>query len=433
MKGFNLIKLYLNLLKVFFMINFCMVFIFTSFAQNGVIISGPTEVCPNNTSPIPGGPSGHHYSAEFRQFGSVVNCFMWQWWVIDDGFAIAGGNGNSFNYNFLDVGQYTVQFTGSGCSIFGTVTGTINVNSSVKMPNPITGPNLICSPGQTLSFESYPGLDMSDPACVYHYEYYWTAPAGWSINGGGDTFFGHGNTAEITPPANTPNGTYNISIQATIPKPQSTAPPPNNSFLSDPRNYSITIGPFNSSVVQVQGAVQICNGNAYTYTANVPQGHQSNYSYSWTYPSGWIVQNTSQNTIRLFVPSNNNSYGPVRVSVNNGCGPSQLTGITTFPGMNCNFMMAENFKIYPNPSDGELNVEYDWSDVIKSDIEFKDLKAENLPEFLIEIFDIDQKIVKEEISKSGKIRMETYNFKPGTYFLHIHFGNEILRKQIKIN
>ena len=40
--------------------------------------------------------------------------------------------GNSFNYNFLNVGQYTVQFTGSGCSIFGTVTGTINVNSSVK-------------------------------------------------------------------------------------------------------------------------------------------------------------------------------------------------------------------------------------------------------------------------------------------------------------
>jgi len=97
MKNFTLGYLYLNLLKVFFIINFCMVFIFTSFAQNGVIISGPTEVCPNNASPIPGGPSGHYYSAEFRQFGSVVNCFMWQWWVIDDGFVIAGGEGNSLN------------------------------------------------------------------------------------------------------------------------------------------------------------------------------------------------------------------------------------------------------------------------------------------------------------------------------------------------
>lgn len=54
----------------------------------------------------------------------------------------------------------------------------------------------MCNPGHTYNFSINP-LSSEDPDCSYHYENLWTAPVGWSINGGGNTFFGHNNSVSL--------------------------------------------------------------------------------------------------------------------------------------------------------------------------------------------------------------------------------------------
>jgi hypothetical protein len=242
-----------------------------------------------------------------------------------------------------------------------------------------------------------------------------------------DTLFEHANTVNITAPVGTPAGSYTISMQSSIP--YGGAPVQSNSWFSTPTNYTVQVGPFNSSQITVSGTVAVCNGNSYTYTANVPGGHKSSYSYSWTYPSGWSVESSSANTIRLYVPLHNSSYGTVRVSVSNGCGsPSSYTGVTVFPNNSCNYMTAGNFIIYPNPSDGELNVEY------LDEKEASFLEDSNFPEvvFQIELYDKQEKLVRTAESKSGKVNLDTNNLQPGTYFLQIRSGKEVFRKQVLI-
>ncbi len=275
------------------------------------------------------------------------------------------------NYAFPNVGTYKIQFF-ADCNT-GTIEKILYVTSRVKMPNPIipvTAPSM-CNPGQVYTFKTDPALDLGDPTCYYHYEYYWIAPPGWSINGETNPFFGHGASVNIVAPANTPSGNYTISVQSTIPNGQP-GPFPNNRFLSTRRNYSFRVGNVDSSQIYVTGTTAVCNGNTYTYTAVVPGGHQNGYLYNWYFPSGWSVQSTNANTITLYVPTYNNSYGPVRFSVDIGCGATGFSGVTTFP---CSYMYG-NFMIYPNPSVSELNVDF----ILKEDLstnQNKDSKNRN--------------------------------------------------------
>ncbi|MDX5479938.1 MAG: T9SS type A sorting domain-containing protein, partial [Cyclobacteriaceae bacterium] len=159
---------------------------------------------------------------------------------------------------------------------------------------------------------------------------------------------------------------------------------------------------------------------------------QSGYTYNWTYPSGWSVQNTSNNTITFFLPSSNNTYGPVRVSVNNGCGATHLTGITVMP---CSYMYSSgDFIIYPNPSDGELFVEYDVNDNralerLDGEPQHKVNKPRTLV-FKVNVFDRTEKLVRTGVSKENKVFVDTRGLQTGTYFLHIYAGDQVVRKQI---
>lgn len=236
-------------------------------------------------------------------------------------------------------------------------------------------------------------------------------------------------TVSIVAPAGTPAGSYIISVQGSIPNSSL-----GNSWYSTKRDFFIQIGTFSSSQVSVSGAGMVCNGNSYTYTANVPTGHQNGYTYNWTYPSGWTVQNTSANTKTFYLPSSNNSYGPVRVSVNNGCGTTPLTGITVFP---CNYMMSSGyFKIYPNPSSGDLFVEYDTeSNQFGKSFDGESQAQNSKPSiviFKVDIFDRNEKLVGTGESVENKVYLDTKGLQPGTYYLHIYSGKEVIREQILI-
>ncbi|WP_169725057.1 T9SS type A sorting domain-containing protein [Algoriphagus terrigena] len=204
-----------------------------------------------------------------------------------------------------------------------------------------------------------------------------------------------------------------------------------NQGYSDPRTYTVQVGPFAVSQVSVSGTSMVCSGNAYTYTADVPGGHKSGYTYSWTYPSGWTVQNTSTNTIRLYVPSNNSSYGTVRVSVNNGCGATVFTGRTVYP---CNYMMSTgSFKVYPNPARNELNIEnLADSDNYSGSAQREDAGSSESKAFRVEVFDHAEQMVKSGKSKDGKVLLDISGLRAGTYFLHIYDGKKVVREQILI-
>ncbi|WP_209332826.1 T9SS type A sorting domain-containing protein [Lunatimonas salinarum] len=354
------------------------------------------------------------------------------WTVFKDGVILGGGFGKNFYYIFDDVGHYQVQVAANSFFLGGNNgSASVNVNSRVKIPNPITGPT-VCSTEQSYSFFSNPSLPGDDPDCTYHYSYLWTAPSGWDINGNGNTAF-TGNPVNITAPLGTPSGNYEISVQSSIH--YGGIPIQDNSWFSTRRTYSVRVGSFNSSEVSVSGTVAACGGNTYTYTANTAGGHKNGYSYNWTYPSGWVVQYSSDNIIQLYVPTTYSSYGTVRVSIDNGCGsPSPYTGLTVFP---CNYMGSGDFLIYPNPAEGELNIEYyDMNETAH----FHTLNAEDESRnndstevyFQIELYNKQEELVQSGVSKSGKIKLNTNNFQPGIYFLRIHSGKEVYRKRVLI-
>ena len=113
--------------------------------------------------------------------------------------------------------------------------------------------------------------------------------------------------------------------------------------------YNMWCGKFQNTVVT--GQAQVCPNSIYTYTAQVPGGNQSSYSYSWTYPSGWYNNGLVQNMINLQTPQYNMQYGAVRVSITNACGISGYSGITTYPGT-CGNVLS----VSPNPVSDDLAV-----------------------------------------------------------------------------
>lgn len=389
-----------------------------------VVIEGASSfVCPNNSVT---------YTAKTynETFGYEINSCDIFWTVYKGIEIIDNGTGPDFSFTFPDVGIYEIEVKAVRCSIHGKGEKIISTTSRVPIPSPISGPAM-CSSGQSYTYTTSPTLASIFPEtgnCYYHFPYQWTAPTGWSINGGGNTAFTN-ETVNISAPVNTPEGTYTISVQGSIPNPAL-----GNFWYSTKRDFVVQIGAFSLSQVTVAGAGMVCNGNSYTFTANVPTGHQNGYTYNWTYPSGWTVQNTSANTITFFLPTSNNSYGPVRVSVNNGCGATPLTGITVVP---CSYMMSSgDFKIYPNPSYGDLFVEYDTeSNQLGKSFDAESHNQNSKPSivtFKVDIFDRTEKLVGTGESMENKVYLDTKRLQPGTYYLHIHSGKDVFRKQIII-
>lgn len=394
-----------------------------------VIEGGSSFVCPKGT---------YTYTARTfsENFGYEIYSCDIRWNVYQGTQIVDGGFGANFTFTFPNEGVYQIEASADGCNFpnGGEGVKTITTTSRVPIPSPVYGPAM-CSSGQSYTYTTSPTLASIFPGpptgnCFYHYPYQWTAPAGWSINGGGNTAVGN-ETVYIVAPVGTPAGSYTISVQGSIEKP---APATGDFWYSTKRDFSVQIGAFSSSQVTVSGAGMVCNGNSYTYTANVPTGHQNGYTYYWTYPSGWNVQNQTANTITFYLPSYNNSYGPVRVQVNNGCGTTPLTGITVMP---CSYMMSSgDFKIYPNPSLGDLYVEYDVEEnQIGEPVDGESKNQAIKPIhyiFKVNIYDRAEKLVGSGESKDNKVHLDTKGLQPGTYFLHIYSGKQVLREQILI-
>jgi len=190
----------------------------------------------------------------------------------------------------------------------------------------------------------------------------------------------------------------------------------------------VWVGTFNGTVVT--GTAAVCPSSIYTYTAQVPGGHSSSYSYSWTYPSNWLYPYKYQNTIRLQTPASPN-YGTVRVAITNACGTSSYSGITVYPSYNC----GRYFTIYPNPASTDITVTLNENKEINiNDSSIVDLTTaqsitEDLSVFKVRIYN-NMGILVSTFTRSGKnFKIPLINMRDGTYIIELMNGENIYREQ----
>lgn len=170
-------------------------------------------------------------------------------------------------------------------------------------------------------------------------------------------------------------------------------------------------GKFENTVVTGTGGV--CPSSLYMYTAQVPGGHESSYSYTWTYPSNWTKYSQYNNYVNLYTPSSPN-YGTVRVAVTNSCGTSGYNGITVYPGYCGGYYMMS-----PNPGTTYIDLNVDSQKTSAS----KEL-AEN--DISISIVDKMGTVVYSDKVTSLPYRIDLSNYRKGEYIATILQTSKIL-------
>ncbi len=182
----------------------------------------------------------------------------------------------------------------------------------------------------------------------------------------------------------------------------------------------VWVGKLESTPVSGQAAV--CAGCLYTYTANVQGGHSSAYSYSWTYPSGWTINSQWNNNIQLATPQYSMTYGTVRVAVTNACGTSGYSGITVYPGYNC----EGSYMASPNPGS-------DFIEISLAPNEAGTLKAiqEDI-DIIVKVFSSMGRI--QFTSKLDRLpyRIDTSTFLDGNYIIQIIDKNNVEKIHVLI-
>ena len=116
--------------------------------------------------------------------------------------------------------------------------------------------------------------------------------------------------------------------------------------------HNFQIGGITGHTITGQNAV--CPNNLYTYTAVIPGGGQSGYTYNWSLPSGATPHGTT--TASQITVSYSSSFGGgiLGYTVNNGCGTSSMASLTVYQTM-CQSMSSMN--VYPNPAENQVFVE----------------------------------------------------------------------------
>ena len=167
----------------------------------------------------------------------------------------------------------------------------------------------------------------------------------------------------------------------------------------------------------VFGTPRVCPNTTYTYTALVPFGNPSSYTYSWTYPSNWTKLSKYQNNIQLRTPSNP-YYGTVRVSITNPCGASDYSGITVYPGY-----CGGYFRVFPNPADDYVEISIDESKLAENKID----------EYEVRIYNSMNIMVSQTRTRKPTLRINIRQFINGIYTVHFITGDKLQVEQLVIS
>jgi hypothetical protein len=258
----------------------------------------------------------------------------------------------------------------------------------------ISGPFLVCNSGTTYSITNLPA----------GYTPTWNSSSNIAYSSGQGT-----NSYRVVPTGTAGYGYLGASIS-------------NGCISSTLSNYTnVWSGKFEST--SVSGTAAVCPNSLYSYTAQVPGGHVTGYSYTWSYPSGWSNNGQNQNTILLKTPQYNMTYGSVRVSVTNCNGASGYSGITVYPRSGC----SGYFSIYPNPASDIITISLignsdasSFIDTSKIDVyETRDITAP----FIVNIYN-RQGILVLKVNRSGNTFTVPIGTIPdGNYIVELINGN----------
>jgi len=194
-------------------------------------------------------------------------------------------------------------------------------------------------------------------------------------------------------------------------------------------------GPFSSSQLIVTGTSDVCPGNNYVYTAAVPGGHQSGYTYQWTKPSNWSLNYQSANSISYYVPANSPDYGAVQASIYNGCGSySGYSGITVFPGYSCGGSFS--LSVFPNPASSDLTIAL-LADESVAAVESDGFSASAAlapepTEFQLRLIDFSGEVVLTETCNGTSVSLNVGALPAGIYLVKVFMGGEVLTERLLI-
>jgi hypothetical protein len=367
-----------------------------------------TEYCSqydgelNEVFKVSGLTNGFTYSLHFQDpngtdnFDEIqfISKNYWNWDVLDDDYYTqrwtweGSNNGVDYFSVFVTVDSYSDVELGMDDNIHFQVVHqndddddytNVEVVTSMSIPDP---PNLDCSNPVSYTLSNKPAESSST----------------WIIKQNGSTkASGSGTVASAS---NISNGA--VDVEFTV------------SFSCGLESLTFSeeygFGIFNYSVVT--GTTGVCPDTYYTYTTQVPGGHDDSYSYSWTYPSNWMWPQKIDNTIRLKTPLYNPDYGTVRASITNACGTSGYTGVTVYPGYCGGYYMSS-----PNPGSDYIDI-----DILPSNNSVKEASVDK--EIIIKMFD-KMGTVKHMAEIKGvefPYRINTSAIPKGNYVVHILNG-----------
>jgi hypothetical protein len=178
-------------------------------------------------------------------------------------------------------------------------------------------------------------------------------------------------------------------------------------------------GRFESTVVT--GTAQVCPGSLYVYTAQVPVGYPSFYSYSWTYPSNWMKNSQNQNTVQLQTPMYNMTYGAVRVAITNQCGTAGYSGITVYPRYGC----PQYFTVFPNPASDNITITIIDNSSSYTDTTFVNQNIANAivpTNFTVRIYNSQSALISSVKRNGLNFSVPLTNMRDGTYIVEVSDG-----------
>jgi hypothetical protein len=294
---------------------------------------------------------------------------------------------NSWGTNGGDAGYFWITYNLVLNNVLWEVVQVSNISQGHSMYVSGPTPNLVCSGGTTFSLNHPPA------GCTIN----------WNKSSNLSLVNNYGETAVFT---SVPGAGSSAWVKVSV-----------SGCSFDISTYPTWAGVFNNTVVTGQAAV--CPNSLYTYTAQVPFGHQPGYSYSWTYPSGWYNNGQMQNNILLKTPMYNMSYGTVRVSITNNCGISGYSGITVYPKPGC----GGYFMLYPNPASDEVNIKVNEISTSTDDTTTVSISSTNIiPKYTIKVFNNQGKLMLS-FARTGKtFTIPLVNLQEGNYTVELNDG-----------
>ena len=301
------------------------------------------------------------------------------------------------------------------------------------LPKPATNLEkgiVFCSSGgqKTLTISGIPDTEYG---CYYHFDYTYEVPLGWTVvpTSGGDSDSrpnvarGLSKSVRITAPSGLVNG-GNYSMRVTALNPATNK----QSFSVCP----IIVGPYKSSQIIVQSLTgpDVCLGNDYYYSVNVPQAT----AYSWTVEGGNIISGQGTNRIQVRIWTTDYGDGYVQCNANNGCGWGYGTSYTIYP-YSCN---GNSFAVYPNPASDFVTVEYQESAFQATNsfageqgMNTSTAQNEELQQpYELAVYAEDGNLLYQSTSKKLKSSIDVRNFKKGAYYLHVNHQGRTQKSHI---